>query len=105
MNTQLKNGEIAFQPRARLLKLIGEELISDEVVALSELVKNSHDADASSVSVIIPPRDRAGRAHRGSRRRRRNGRLDASRPVDGAGRQHEGGQGAANHVAWTPGAR
>jgi signal transduction histidine kinase len=51
VSTQPKKGEIAFQPRARLLKLIGEELISDEVVALSELVKNSHDADASSVTV------------------------------------------------------
>ena len=43
-----ENGSIAFQPRARLLKLIGEELISDEVVAISELVKNAHDADARS---------------------------------------------------------
>src|SRR5262249_30171021 len=48
-----KNGAIAFQPRARLLKLIGEELISDEVVAVSELVKNSHDADAGTVSVTF----------------------------------------------------
>jgi signal transduction histidine kinase len=46
-----RNGTIAFQPRARLLKLIGEELISDEVVAISELVKNSHDADATTVTV------------------------------------------------------
>ena len=53
MSTHPKRGEIAFQPRARLLKLIGEELISDEVVALSELVKNSHDADASSVVVTF----------------------------------------------------
>lgn len=53
MNTQPKKGLIAFQPRARLLKLIGEELISDEVVALSELVKNSHDADAASVTVTF----------------------------------------------------
>ena len=34
-----------------MLKLIGEELISDEVVALAELVKNSHDADATTVSI------------------------------------------------------
>jgi signal transduction histidine kinase len=46
-----KNGNIAFQPRARLLKLIGEELISDEVVAISELVKNAHDADALKVTI------------------------------------------------------
>jgi signal transduction histidine kinase len=46
-----RNGSIAFQPRARLLKLIGEELISDEVVAISELVKNAHDADAQKVTI------------------------------------------------------
>jgi hypothetical protein len=30
-------GVAAFRPRARLLKLIGAELISDEVVAVTEL--------------------------------------------------------------------
>lgn len=40
-----------FRPRARLLRLLGEELISDEVVALTELVKNAHDADASAVRI------------------------------------------------------
>lgn len=53
MKSQAKNGLIAFQPRARLLKLIGEELLSDEVVALCELVKNSHDADASTVTITF----------------------------------------------------
>jgi signal transduction histidine kinase len=53
VNHNARKGEIAFQPRARLLKLIGEELISDEVVALSELVKNSHDADATFVTVTF----------------------------------------------------
>jgi hypothetical protein len=51
VSTRPKHGSIAFQPHARLLKLIGEELISDEVVATGELVKNSHDADASVVTV------------------------------------------------------
>jgi signal transduction histidine kinase len=46
-----RTGTIAFRPRARLLKLIGEELISDDVVAVSELVKNAHDADALTVTV------------------------------------------------------
>jgi signal transduction histidine kinase len=46
-----RSGSIAFRPRARILKLIGEELISDDVVAVSELVKNSHDADALSVTL------------------------------------------------------
>ena len=40
-----------FEPRARILKLLGSELISDDVVAITELVKNAHDADASMVSV------------------------------------------------------
>jgi len=46
-----RSGNISFRPRARILKLIGEELISDDVVAVSELVKNAHDADALSVTL------------------------------------------------------
>lgn len=46
-----QSGTAAFEPRARLLKLIGAELISDEVVAITELVKNAHDADASEVRI------------------------------------------------------
>jgi signal transduction histidine kinase len=53
MTRPVRSGTIAFRPRARLLKLIGEELISDEVVAISELVKNAHDADALTVSVVF----------------------------------------------------
>ena len=44
-------GTTTFRPRARLLKVIGAELISDEVVALTELVKNAHDADAGEVKL------------------------------------------------------
>jgi signal transduction histidine kinase len=51
--SEARSGYIAFRPRARLLKLIGEELISDEVVALTELVKNAHDADASRVTITF----------------------------------------------------
>ena len=40
-----------MRPRARLISLIGEELISDEAVAVVELVKNSYDADATRVEV------------------------------------------------------
>ena len=53
MARRARSGTIAFRPRARLLKLIGEELISDDVVAVSELVKNAHDADAASVTVTF----------------------------------------------------
>jgi signal transduction histidine kinase len=51
MTTAIRSGSVAFQPRARLLKLIGAELISDEVVAVTELVKNAYDADASTVVI------------------------------------------------------
>lgn len=40
-----------MRPRARLIALIGEELISDEPVAVVELVKNAYDADARSVNI------------------------------------------------------
>lgn len=45
----IRQGTAAFEPRARLLKLIGAELISDDVLAVTELVKNAHDADATGV--------------------------------------------------------
>lgn len=44
---------IPFQPRARLLRLIGGELVSDEIVAVMELVKNAYDADATRVDVTF----------------------------------------------------
>jgi hypothetical protein len=40
-----------LRPRARLLRTIGAELISSELVAIIELVRNSYDADASRVEV------------------------------------------------------
>ena len=46
-----ERGSAAFAPRAKLLRMIGAELISDDVVAMTELVKNAHDADASHVSI------------------------------------------------------
>ncbi|GAA4796338.1 hypothetical protein GCM10023307_22810 [Lysobacter hankyongensis] len=41
----------ALRPRARILRTLGEELISSETVALIELVKNSYDADAGYVLI------------------------------------------------------
>src|SRR2546422_10265906 len=46
-----RSGQIPFRPRARLLRLLGAELISDDVVAVVELVKNAYDADAETVTV------------------------------------------------------
>ena len=43
----------SFKPRARLLKLLGEQLIRDPNIALFELVKNAYDADASMAEVQL----------------------------------------------------
>jgi hypothetical protein len=45
------NGRI--RPRARILRTIGAELISSEVVAVIELVRNCYDADASTVEIAF----------------------------------------------------
>lgn len=42
-----------FRPRARLMQLLGEQLIRDHRMALFELVKNSYDADANEVEIIF----------------------------------------------------
>jgi anti-sigma regulatory factor (Ser/Thr protein kinase) len=42
-----------FKPRARLLLQLGDQLIKNESIALVELVKNSYDADAREVSIIM----------------------------------------------------
>lgn len=47
------HGQATMRPRARLIALIGDELISDEPVAVVELVKNAYDADASKVRVAF----------------------------------------------------
>jgi HSP90 family molecular chaperone len=45
--------ELQFRPRARLVSILGEHLISDHAVGLIELVKNAYDADATDVTVEI----------------------------------------------------
>jgi hypothetical protein len=42
---------LTMKPYVRLLKMIGEDLITNEKVALIELAKNAYDADASWVSI------------------------------------------------------
>jgi len=42
-----------FKARARLLEQLGEQLIKNSSIALLELVKNSYDADASIVKMIM----------------------------------------------------
>lgn len=44
---------LSFKPRARLLLQLGDQLIKNESIALTELVKNSYDADSNIVSIYM----------------------------------------------------
>lgn len=43
--------KLKIRPYARLLTMLGDQLIKNELIALVELIKNSYDADASWVKV------------------------------------------------------
>lgn len=45
--------QINFTPKARLIKILGEQLIKDATVGIIELVKNSYDADATHVEILM----------------------------------------------------
>lgn len=49
----IDSGRFVFKPRARLIKTIGEELISNDNVAITELVKNSYDAGSPIVEITF----------------------------------------------------
>ena len=44
---------LPFRPRARLLQLLGDELIGSARLAVFELVKNAYDADARMVRIVL----------------------------------------------------
>lgn len=46
-------GSYPFRPRARVLQLLGDELIGSDRLAVFELVKNAYDADATNVRVLL----------------------------------------------------
>lgn len=43
------SGSATFRPRARIIQTIGRDLITNEVIAIQELIKNAYDADATEV--------------------------------------------------------
>lgn len=51
--TAVRKGSSILRPRARLIRTIGRDLISNEVVALVELIKNCYDADAGKVRIVF----------------------------------------------------
>ncbi len=48
-----ENIETTFKISAAVVKQLGEELVSDELTAIMELVKNSYYADADWVKITI----------------------------------------------------
>src|ERR1700722_126276 len=48
-----RSSKMAFRPRARLLLLLGDQLIRDAGIAVFELVKNAYDADATEAVVTL----------------------------------------------------
>ncbi|MEQ1550844.1 sensor histidine kinase [Sphingorhabdus sp.] len=59
----MSNEEVAklrFRPRARIIRTIGDQLISGPEAAVIELVKNAYDADATSVVLKFYPPLEAG---------------------------------------------
>ena len=49
----MKKTSASFRPKARLMELLGEQLIKNHTLALFEIVKNSYDADASEVELKL----------------------------------------------------
>lgn len=47
----MKTHRFGIRPYARLLSMLGDQLIKDETIALVELIKNGYDADADAVTV------------------------------------------------------
>ncbi|MFV5383248.1 MULTISPECIES: ATP-binding protein [Pseudomonadota] len=45
--------DLAFRPRARLLQMLGDQLIGSSRLAIFELVKNAYDADADTVLITL----------------------------------------------------
>ena len=44
---------LKIRPYARLITMLGDQLIKNDLIALVELIKNSYDADASFVKIIF----------------------------------------------------
>lgn len=48
-----KQKPLSFRPRARILQMLGEQLIGNSRLAIFELVKNAYDADARNVEIFF----------------------------------------------------
>ncbi len=62
MNSDHKIRQVGFKPKARLILQLGDRLIANEKIAISEIVKNSYDACARKVTVIMNDIDNPDKA-------------------------------------------
>lgn len=53
MKEVIRRGSVKFRPRARIIRTLGHDLITNEVIALQELIKNAYDADAKHVIITF----------------------------------------------------
>lgn len=56
----IEHNSMPFRPYARLMNVIGDQLITDKKVAVIEIIKNSYDADANVVKVRFCNMSNAG---------------------------------------------
>lgn len=49
----VKKGSQEFEPYARLMNIIGDQLVTDKKIAVIEIIKNCYDADAEDVQVLF----------------------------------------------------
>ena len=85
---------LSFRPYARLLTMLGDQLIKNERIALVELIKNAYDADADGVEVRFENFEenmthKRTFPHRRAGRRRRDDARDGARAVDASRRPAE----------------
>jgi signal transduction histidine kinase len=50
---QFRTEKLPFKPRARIMPLLGDQLIRDPGIAVFELVKNAYDADSPDAKVMM----------------------------------------------------
>ena len=53
--TDIAEDKLRFRPKARIIRTIGDQLISGPEAAVIELVKNAYDADANFVEIKFTP--------------------------------------------------
>ncbi len=58
MTSRPRSGHLSFAVDARHVRQLGRELVADRVTAVSELIKNAYDADATAVEVTFSARSR-----------------------------------------------